>query len=46
MDTHSAKPAGDIFHSPKHWFENGVKHHIRVCEGVKIKWLQQHFHVR
>lgn len=43
--THQAKPACDIIHSPKHWFKDGVKHYIRVCEGVETKRLHQQPHV-
>lgn len=34
---HQTKPAGNIIHSPKHWFKDRVENHIRVSEGVKVK---------
>lgn len=40
--THLAKPSSDKLDSPKCWFKDWVKDNIWVCEGVKIKWLDQH----
>jgi len=40
-----SKPACDNLHHPKHWFKDGVKHHLRVSERVKIKRFEDQFDV-
>lgn len=45
LHTYSAKPAGDIIHSQKHWLKNAVKNYIGVRERVEVKRLEQQPHV-